>query len=184
MKKILLVTSNPAKVQEFKEIMHIDVEILDIDLDEIQEMDVEKIALHKLNQAYEKVKKPVLVDDVSFEVDAWDSFPGPLVKWILKTGGPELIIKMMRHEKNRVARVGLVIGFHDGKKAHLFHGKVKGIVADSVRGESGFGWDKVFIQDGQTLTYAEMNSEEKNAISHRGVTLKKFKDFLKANYDI
>lgn len=184
MKKILLVTSNSAKVQEFHEIMHVPVEIADIDLDEIQGMDVEKIALHKLNEAYKKVKKPVLVDDVSFEVDAWDGFPGPLIKWILKTGGPELIIKMLRHEKNRKARVGLVIGFHDGKKPHLFTGKAKGIIADSVRGKGGFGWDKVFIPDGYKLTYAEMEPELKNSISHRGITLSKFKDFLKENYDI
>ena len=91
---------------------------------------------------------------------------------------------MMRHEKNRKASVGLVIGFHDGKKPHLFHGKVRGKVADRVRGENGFGWDKVFIQDGQTQTYAEMKPEIKNEISHRGVTLKKFKDFLKDNYNI
>jgi len=184
MKKILLVTSNPAKVQEFKEIMHIDVEIADIDLAEIQEMDVEKIALHKLNEAYNKVKKPVLVDDVSFEVDAWDGFPGPLIKWILKTGGPELLLRMLRHEKNRKARVGLVIGFHDGKKPYLFLGKAKGTIAKSVKGKDGFGWDKVFIPDGHSITYAEMEPEIKNAISHRGIALTKFKDFLKVNYDI
>jgi non-canonical purine NTP pyrophosphatase (RdgB/HAM1 family) len=184
MKKILLVTSNPAKVQEFHEIMHIAVEIADIELDEIQEMDVEKIALHKLEEAYKKVKMPVVVDDVSFEVEAWDGFPGPLIKWILITGGAELLIKMLRHEKNRKARVGLVIGFHDGKKPHLFLGKTKGTIAKSVRGKDGFGWDKVFIPDGYKLTYAEMEPELKNSISHRGIALAKFKDFLKKNYGI
>jgi XTP/dITP diphosphohydrolase len=184
MKKILLVTSNPAKVQEFQEIMHIPVQIADIELDEIQELDVKKIALHKLDEAYRKVKEPVLVDDVSFEVDAWDGFPGPLIKWILKTGGAQLLIKMLRHEENRLAHVGLVIGFHDGKEKHLFLGKAKGTISGSVRGKDGFGWDKVFIPDGHSLTYAEMEPEEKNAISHRGIALAKFKDFLKKNYEI
>ena len=160
------------------------MEIADIELDEIQEMDVERIALHKLEEAYKKVKQPVLVDDVSFEVDAWDGFPGPLIKWILKTGGPELLLKMLRHEKNRKARVGLVIGFHDGKKSYLFLGKANGTISDTVRGKDGFGWDKVFIPDGFKLTYAEMEPDEKNAISHRGIALTKFKDFLKSNYDI
>jgi non-canonical purine NTP pyrophosphatase (RdgB/HAM1 family) len=184
MKNILLVTSNPAKVQEFQEIMHINVEIIDIDLDEIQEIDVEKIALHKLHEAYEKVKKPVLIDDVSFEVDAWNGFPGPLIKWILKAGGPELLLKMLKNEKNRKARVGLVIGFHDGNKPHLFLGKTYGTIAGTVRGKDGFGWDKVFIPEGYDLTYAEMEPELKNSISHRGIALSKFKDFLKENYDI
>lgn len=184
MKKILLVTSNPAKIKEFQEIMHINVEIIDIDLDEIQDLDVEKIALHKLNEAYKKVKKPVMIDDVSFEVDAWNGFPGPLIKWILKAGGPELLLKMLKNEKNRKAQVGLVIGFHDGKKPHLFLGKAKGNIAHSVKGKDGFGWDQVFVPNGHELTYAEMKPELKNSISHRGIALSKFKVFLKASYDI
>ena len=57
MKKITLVTSNPAKIKETQEILHIKVEVENIDLDEIQEIDLKKVALHKLNYAYEAVKK-------------------------------------------------------------------------------------------------------------------------------
>lgn len=184
MKKITLVTSNPAKIKETQEILHIKVEVENIDLDEIQEIDLKKVALHKLNYAYEVVKKPVMIDDVSFEVDVWNGFPGPLIKWILKAGGPELLLKMLGGEKNRSATAALAIGFHDGKTPHIFIGKAKGNIAHSVRGRNGFGWDKVFIPEGYNKTYAEMDSKLKNSISHRGITLAKFKDFLKNNYGI
>jgi XTP/dITP diphosphohydrolase len=91
---------------------------------------------------------------------------------------------MLRNEKNRKARVGLVIGFHDGKKSNLFLGKANGTISNTVRGRDGFGWDKVFIPDGYDKTYAEMNPNLKNSISHRGIALSKFKDFLKTNYGI
>ena len=156
-----------------------------MDLDEIQEIDLEKVALHKLNQAYEKLKTPVLIDDVSFEVDAWNGFPGPLIKWLLKAGdGPSLILKLLEGEKNRKATAKLAIGFHDGKTPHLFFGEARGVVGYKIVERGGFGWDKVFIPDGYDISYAEMEPELKNSISHRGDALGKLKDFLKSNYDI
>jgi len=184
MKKLLLVSSNPFKAKEVQEIMHTDVEVVNLDLDEIQGLDVETVAKHKLIQAYEKVKKPVMIDDVSFEVNAWNLFPGPLIKWILTAGGPELLLKMLGNEENRIANAVLAIGFHDGKKPYIFIGRAKGKIAHEVRGKNGFGWDKVFIPDGYDKTYAEMDTNLKNSISHRALALSLFKDFLKTNYGI
>ncbi len=183
--KITLVTTNSGKVEEIQQILHIKVEVADIELTEIQETDLNKVALHKLNQAYEILKKPVMIDDVSFEIEAWNSFPGPLIKWVLKAGnGPSLILKLMENEKNRKAVAKLAIGFHDGKKPHLFFGEATGKVGYKITGKSGFGWDKVFIPDGYDMTYAQMPTKLKNSISHRNVALSKFKDFLKKEYDI
>lgn len=183
--KITFVTGNEFKAKETGEILDIDLEISQIDLVEIQEMDLEKVALHKLNQAFEILKKPVLIDDVSFEIQAWNSFPGPLVKWILKAGnGPSLILKLLEGEKDRRAKARLAIGFHDGEKPHLFFGEVNGVVADSIRGDNGFGWDRVFIPEGYSQTFAEMPSELKNSISHRGLALEKLHNFLKTNYQL
>ena len=83
--KITLVTGNKHKAKEVERILNIPLEIKEIELDEIQEINLEKVALHKLNQAYELVKEPVIVDDVSVEIDAWNGFPGPLIKWLLKS---------------------------------------------------------------------------------------------------
>lgn len=183
--KITFVTGNQFKAKETAEILNIDLEVSKIDLDEIQELDLEKVAFHKLNQAYEILKKPVLIDDVSFEIHAWSKFPGPLVKWMLQAGGgPSLILKLLEGEKDRRATARLAIGFHDGKKPHIFFGEAIGTVAHEIRGDNGFGWDRIFIPEGYDQTFAEMPSELKNSISHRGNALKKLHDFLKNNYQL
>ncbi len=184
--KIVFVTGNKGKVREAEIILKTSLDVRDIDLDEIQELDLGKIALHKVNQAYELVREPVIVDDVSVEIDAWKGFPGPLIKWMLKAGddSAKLLLKLLEGEENRRAKVRLAIGFHDGKKAHILYGEVLGTIAEEIRGENGFGWDPVFIQDGETQTYAEMDPEYKNSISHRKRALDKLSDFIKEEYDI
>ncbi len=183
--KITFVTGNEFKVKETEEILNIDLDVSKIELDEIQGLDLEKVALHKLNQAYEILKKPVMIDDVSFEVGVWNDFPGPLIKWMLKAGeGPSLLLKLLEKEKNRKAKARLAIGFHDGHKPQLFFGESTGVVAHEIKGDNGFGWDRVFIPDGHIQTFAEMPPDLKNSISHRGRALAKFQDFLKANYKL
>lgn len=183
--KITFVTGNEFKARETEEILNIDLEISKIELDEIQDLDLEKVALHKLNQAYEILKTPVMIDDVSFEVGVWNKFPGPLIKWMLKAGeGPGLLLKLLEKEEDRRARARLAIGFHDGVAPQLFFGEVNGTVAHEIKGENGFGWDRVFIPEGHSQTFAEMPRELKNSISHRGRALAQFQDFLKANYKL
>jgi XTP/dITP diphosphohydrolase len=184
-KKITFVTGNKAKVREVERILKIPLEVLVADIDEIQELDLEKVALNKLNQAYELVKGPVIVDDVSFGVIAWDGFPGPLIKWMLKgKNDPSMILKMLSGEKNRSAKAYLAVGFHDGKNPHIFIGEVSGKIANEIRGDNGFGWDKVFIPKGLAQTFAEMDPELKDSMSHRGNAFKKLSDFLKSNYEL
>ncbi len=181
--KLVFFTGNKAKIREAEKILKTQLEIKDIDLDEIQELDLEKIVLHKINQAYNLVKKPVIVDDVSVEIDVWKGFPGPLIKWMLKPedDSAKLMIKLLKGEENRKAKVRLAIGFHDGKKARIFYGEVDGVIAHEIRGENGFGWDPVFIQDGERQTYGEMDPDYKNSISHRRKALDKLNDFIKGN---
>lgn len=180
LKYIVFVTGNKAKVREAENILKIPLRVSNVDLDEIQDLDLEKIALHKLNQAYKKIKKPLIVDDVSLEIDEWDGFPGPLIKWMLKAGNgnASVLLKMLKGVKNRAVTARLAIGYHDGKTPRVFYGVVKGKIADSIRGDNGFGWDPVFIPDGQTKTFAEMTPEEKGELSHRRRGLDKLKEFL------
>jgi non-canonical purine NTP pyrophosphatase (RdgB/HAM1 family) len=184
-KKITFVTGNKAKVREVERILNIPLNVLEADIDEIQDLDLGKIALDKLNKAFKLVKGPVIVDDVSFEVVAWDGFPGPLIKWMLKgKNDPSMILKMLSGTKNRSAKAYLAVGFHDGLNPHMFIGEVKGKIASEIRGDNGFGWDKVFIPDGYTQTFAEMDPKLKDSMSHRGRALKKLSDFLKSKYGI
>lgn len=183
--KIILVTGNKNKVEEVERILGIPLEFKDIDIDEIQSMDLNRVACHKLAEAYRLVGEPVIVDDVSFELDVWDSFPGPLIKWVLKgKNDPSMILEMLGDEINRKAKAKLAVGFHDGNNSHIFIGEIAGNVSLEIRGREGFGWDRIFIPDGYDQTFAEMNPEIKDSISHRGRALAKFKDFLNENYEI
>ena len=179
--KITFVTGNKAKAREVERILNIPLEISEIDIQEIQEIDLEKVALNKLNQAFEIVKSPVIIDDISLEIHAWKGFPGPLIKWVLKTesGTAKLLLKLLENEPNRKATAKLAIGFHDGKTPRLFIGSIDGTIAEEIRGENGFGWDPVFVPTGESKTFAEMSPSEKDKISHRKKALDKLSDFLK-----
>ena len=179
--RITLVTSNKAKARDIPKILGFPINVVNIELEEIQEVDLAKIAKHKIEEAYSKIHSPVIIDDVALYIKAWNNFPGPLIKWILKAGGgnASMLLKMMEGEKDRRALVRLVIAYHDGNKSHLFFGEDQGKIAHSIRGENGFGWDPVFIPNGKTKTYGEMSFEEKNKDSHRRQALEKFRKFLK-----
>jgi XTP/dITP diphosphohydrolase len=177
--KLVLVSGNNAKAAEIERILQIPIERVNKDIDEIQSMDPEVIILRKLNKAFKIVRKPVIVDDVSFEVEAWNGFPGPLIKWLLEAkNDPSLMLRMLKGETNRNAVARLFIGFHDGKNSHIFKGEVRGVISQEIRGDNGFGWDKVFIPEKHDQTFAEMPAEQKDAMSHRGRALSKLKEYL------
>src|SRR3989344_4748411 len=110
--EIIFVTGNKAKVREAESILKIPLKVKELALDEIQDLDLEKIALHKLKQAYKILKKPLIIDDVSLEIDEWNGFPGPLIKWMLKAGDGDarVLLKMLKGVKNRKATARLAIG--------------------------------------------------------------------------
>ncbi len=180
MQNITLVTGNKAKIKETESILGFPIKVSHIELEEIQETDLEKIALHKLNEAFRRVKSPVIVDDVGLYIKAWGDFPGPFIKWILKVSGgsARLLLKLLEGEKNRSAVARLAVGYHDGEKPHVFMGETEGVISREIRGENGFGWDPVFIPKGFSKTYAEMTPDEKKQISHRRKGLDKLKEFL------
>jgi XTP/dITP diphosphohydrolase len=70
------------------------------------------------------------------------------------------------------------VAYCDDSGAQLFEGEIHGTISTELRGTNGFGYDSIFIPNGQSKTYAEMNSEEKNAVSMRGIALSKLRQFL------
>lgn len=171
------VTSNQNKVREVEAILGVNINRVDIDLPEIQSLDHKEVAHDKVLRAYEHTKKPVMVEDTGLFIQAFDGFPGALSKWLLITVGPKKLCDIMKpYEKKAIFRT--CIAFYNGKDVHVFDGKTHGRISDSPRGTVGFGWDPIFIPDGHDKTFAEMTFEQKNAISHRGKALKKFKEYL------
>lgn len=177
MSKLYFATGNKGKVDEASQILDLPIEILDIELDEIQSMNLEEIVAHKARQAYEKVKAPVFVDDVSLEFDVWQKFPGPFIKYLQQISN-DLILYMMRNESNRKVNLIATIGYFDGKKMMYFTGSIPGKIATESKGDRGWGFDPIFIPDGQDMSFAEMSDVKKNSLSHRRIALDKFKKYL------
>lgn len=157
---------------------------LPLDLDEIQEIDLEAIAIHKCKQAAQKVDKgnAVFVEDTALRFDAFNGLPGAYIKWFLKSLGLEKIVKMLEPYENKGAQAVTTIAYADENgEFHTFQGITEGIIVDS-RGPTDFGWDSIFqpLESGGK-TYAEMNKTNKNLISHRGRAFEKFKSHLYNN---
>ncbi len=178
MKKLLLATGNKGKLEEAQEILKIPLEIVDIELEEIQSMDLEYVARKKAIEAYKKLKRPLVVDDVSVEIEVWNGFPGPLVKFLFLHLGNKKVIELLKSEKNRNVIVKSAVAYHDGKKIHTFIGEVKGTIAERERGTEGWGFDPIIIPNGYSKTYAEMGLKGKSVLSHRRRAFDKLKKFL------
>jgi non-canonical purine NTP pyrophosphatase (RdgB/HAM1 family) len=178
MQPLYFVTGNDQKVKEAQMILGFPIEIYKHELIEIQSLDVEKIVRSKAQEAYNIIKKPLFVDDVGLYIEAWNNFPGPLIKHILSAGGTSLLIKMMQGESNRSVLSRGAIAYHDGKEIQVFIGETRGCIASEEKGERVVGWEPIFVPEGYNQTYAEMPLELKNSISHRKKALEKFREYL------
>jgi non-canonical purine NTP pyrophosphatase (RdgB/HAM1 family) len=162
----VFVTSRAEKARE-AERMGFDLERLDLDLPEPQGLDPSDIVEAKARSAYEALSRPVLVEDSGLAVRAWSGFPGALVKWIERSAGVEAIARMLDAFPDRAATAVCAIAYFDGGEVVTARGETHGSIAPAPRGGNGFGWDVLFVPEGEARTFAEMSSKEKDRISHR-----------------
>jgi XTP/dITP diphosphohydrolase len=164
-----------------QEILGVELERADLDLPEIQAIDPAEVASEKASAAREALGKPevpVLVEDSGLMVDAWDGFPGALTKWLMQSVGNEGLLRMLGPDDDRSARAVCVVALAEADgTVRTFRGEVPGTLASEPRGESGFGFDPVFVPEGSSLTYAEMG-EGKNADSHRARAFRAVREWL------
>jgi len=149
-----------------------------------------------------------VVEDTGFYLDCLPGLPGPLIKWFLKTIGRKGIYDICKKFDNYRARGVTIVGYKDKKGAvyphtkgsrrlrmgdslrssggdfgvgvKFFKGEVEGKVVLEA-GEDGFGWDPVFVPDGEDRTFAQMSRDEKNELSMRRKAFEKLKKFLSSN---
>lgn len=176
--KLLVATRNKGKAKEFEGILKTPLEIVDVFIDEVQSMDLEYVSRKKTEEAYKILKKPLITDDVGVFIKAWNGFPGPFAKFILNSLGNKKILSLLKNEKDRSVIVKSAVGYHDGKKVHVFTGGIKGTLAFKEKGVEGYGFDPIVIPNGQTQTFAQMGPKRKNMLSHRRKALDKLKKFL------
>lgn len=185
----MFATNNAHKLDEVRNIVGHRMNILglrDIGCDEdIPETadTLEGNAMLKARYVKEHYGYDCFADDTGLEVDALGGAPGV---YSARYAGPghdskanmELLLKNMEGQSDRRARFRTVIALVEGDDVRLMDGTVEGFITDGPKGSSGFGYDPVFRPEGLDVTFAEMDSDAKNAISHRGRAMKKLLEYL------
>jgi XTP/dITP diphosphohydrolase len=172
-------TSNFNKIREAREILNINIEQIGLELDEIQAIDPSDIIENKARSAFMMAGEPIIVEDTGLKLNSWNGLPGALVKWFIETVGREGIIKMLAPFTDRSATAVTAVGFWDGERLVVGKGECPGRIAVKPLGESGFGWDPIFIPDGHELTFAQMGPDEKNKISMRKLAFEELRKKMK-----
>lgn len=130
-----------------------------LELDELQTFSLHEVAEHKARQAYDIVKRPVLVEDMALTFHALGKLPGTYIKWFVQELSLQQLCDLVPAD-NRRATAAICYCLFDGVSIRFFDGEVAGSVAQSPRGDRGFGYDPIFIPDGQPLTNAEMGEDD------------------------
>jgi XTP/dITP diphosphohydrolase len=192
--KLVFATNNKHKLQEVRDIVGDRVEVLslnDIDChDDIPETadTLQGNALIKAKHIYDKYGMNCFADDTGLEVEALGGEPGV---YSARYAGEECnseanILKLLQNltgKNNRNAQFRTVIALIIDGEEKLFNGIVKGTISNEKKGDSGFGYDPIFIPEGYTESFAQMSGEMKNSISHRYRATEQLNNFLKENYD-
>ena len=182
---VTFVTGNKKKLEEVKQILasgdELPFEIVNkkIDLPELQG-DAFEIAKEKCKLASLEVKGPVFTEDTSLCFNALNGMPGPYIKWFLEKCGHDGLNRMLDGFDDRTGYAQTIVAYTEGptEEVHLFEGRTDGTIV-RPRGSLDFGWDPIFEpNEGEGKTYAEMTKDAKNAISHRGRSFAKVRDFL------
>lgn len=191
--KLILATHNPHKVIEMSSLLGADsgYEILSLDDLEIQE-DIEETATTFEGNAALKAEwiatltgHLALADDSGIEIRALNNEPGIYSARYLGEKTPytiknQIILERLEGQLDRFAQyVSVVAIAQPHQPTQTFRGEMKGQIALEAKGQGGFGYDPIFVPDGHQRSLAELTLEEKNAISHRGQSLRLALAYLK-----
>lgn len=191
MDKLVLASRNKHKISEMQEILKgLGIEVLSaLDFPELEDVDedqptLEGNALKKARYVHKQTGLPSLSDDTGLEVNALDGAPGV---YSARYAGENVtyqdnVMKLLAELDGviqRSAQFRTVLALVDGDTENTFEGICEGEILTEQKGERGFGYDPVFRPKGYEQTFAEINPEIKNEISHRGRAIQKFIEFLK-----
>ncbi|MHA1146739.1 MAG: RdgB/HAM1 family non-canonical purine NTP pyrophosphatase [Promethearchaeota archaeon] len=185
---LYFITGNKSKFYEVSRIfkennLKYKLEQKDLGPIESQAETIRDVAKFKLKNIKDRVKGSFFVEDAGFFVDfPLKGFPGVYSSYVFKTIGNEGILKLIDDFKNSKAHFEAVFAlyFKPLDEIFIFKGIVEGKISPITRGNHGFGFDPIFIPNIiPNKTFAELSTEEKNEISHRGIALNKLINFLK-----
>ena len=188
--KYVFATNNPHKLDEVRRIVGDSIIIMSLkDIgceDDIPETEstLQGNAHVKAQWIYDKFGCDCFADDTGLEVESLGGAPGVKTARYASESGHDttanmrLLLENLKGCDNRNAQFRTVIALFRGGKEYFFEGRIKGTIADTPKGVEGFGYDPVFIPEGESRSFAELSADEKNAISHRAQAVKMLIDFI------
>ncbi|AQS93470.1 non-canonical purine NTP pyrophosphatase [Polaribacter sp. BM10] len=191
--KLVFATNNLNKLKEVQEILSDSIEILSLkDINCFDEVDETELTLEgnaklKANHITKKYGYNCFADDTGLEVESLDNKPG--VFSARYAGEPsnsennmQKLLLELKDKENRKAQFRTAVCLNLNNEQYIFEGICEGEILKEKQGEKGFGYDPIFKPAGFSESFAEMSSEEKNKISHRGLAIQKLVNFLNENH--
>lgn len=189
MSKLVFATGNQNKVREIQQMMGEQYDFLSLEdigcLEDIPETQPTIVgnALQKARYVYQNYGMNCFSEDTGLQVEALDGAPGV---YTARYGGPaknpddniNRLLKEMEGKENRAAHFKTVIALIIDGQEYTFEGVVEGNILTERQGTGGFGYDPVFQPIETNKSFAQMDAQEKDAISHRGRATAQLKEFL------
>jgi len=192
MNKLVFATNNAHKLTEVRAILEPEIKIISLNElnfhDDIPETadNLEGNAFLKAKFIFDKFGLNCFADDTGLEVEELGGEPGV---YSARYAGEDhnsynnmnKVLALLGDKRNRKACFRTVIALIVDNTTVFFEGKIEGEITLTPRGDSGFGYDPIFVPDGYQLSFAQLSPEIKNQISHRALAINKLTDFLKDN---
>lgn len=187
--KLVFASNNKNKIQEIQALIPATIKILSLKdigcLEDIPETanTIEGNAILKANYVTEKYGYDCFADDTGLEVETLDGAPGV---YSARYAGEhknaddnmDKLLSELQEKSNRKANFKTVIALNLNGKQKLFTGIINGKIIKERKGTNGFGYDPIFVADGNDKTFSELTMEEKSTISHRGIAVKELIEHL------
>ncbi len=172
-------TTNENKLREIQRILST-YQIIGkkLDVEEIQSLDPHKVARQKAIEAHKQNGyNPIYIEETSLQMMGLGGRPGTYIKdFATEVEMRRMIAETWLKEKDRRAVARVILAIFDGEQVHMREGVTHGTIAETLRGSNGFGWDDLFIPEGETRTFAEMSNEDKDQHSMRRKALENLRD--------
>ena len=177
MQAITFITGNQNKADYLAKYLWFPIDHKKVDLDELQSLDLREIIEHKVKQAYEKVKKPVIVEDVSLEFTALGRLPGTFIKFFIGEIPYEDICRLL-DGRDRSATAKCAYGYYDGDRFEYFEWMMKWEISGYPWRDNGFGWDRIFVPEWYTTIRSELDAEDYKKVYLKIKPIEKVREFL------
>ena len=185
MPEISFVTSNKHKFEELSSFFsddQIKFRHFKQQYPELQANTFKQIVISSASSLMTTIPQPFLIEDSGLSINALHNFPGPYSSFVYQTLGWEGILDLMKNKLDRSAQFASTFAYVIDDSVKVFEGIAKGVISYQGQGDGGFGFDPIFIPDfedssgaANTKTYAELDINVKNSVSHRGLSMSKIK---------